>query len=47
MLIPLSFSNAFVSIQDPVQHPAWVCTALIQNLKSSFGVVVGVGYVML
>ena len=43
MLIALSFSNAFVSIQDPVQHPVWVCTALIQNLKSSFGVVVGVG----
>ena len=40
----MSFSNAFVPIQDNVQHPVWVCTALvIQNLKSSFGVVVGVG----
>ena len=26
MLIPLSFSNSFVSIQDPVQHPVWVHT---------------------
>ena len=47
MLIPLSLSNAFVSIQDPVQHPVWVCTALvIQNLKFWGGGGVGVCHAM-
>ena len=37
MLIPLSFSNSFVSIQDPVQHPVWVHTAhvcIIQHMHT-------------